>query len=89
MVEQLFPKGSSSNPTEISRLAKQQSELVSKLLHKSREVEKLKKELSMVQRDRASSQCQCRELMARLDKLTVEDDSETARSRELETSVDR
>ncbi len=89
MVQQLFPK-EDGNPIETSmqRTAKQQSELVSELLHKSAEVEKLKMELSMIRKDRVRAQCHCRELMARLDKLT-EDDGEAAWSKEMEASVDR
>ena len=40
-------------------------------------------ELSVIRRDRASAQCECRELMARLDKLTTADgDSEALQSEE-------
>ena len=74
----------------LERTARQQSELASELLHKSRDLEKLKMELWMIRRDRASALCQCRELMARLDKLTTaSDDSEAAQNKELESNVDR
>lgn len=90
-MRQVFPKGNDTNLMEnsVQRSARQQSELASEFLRKSKEVEKFKMELSMLRRDRASAQCECRELMARLDKLaTADGDSEATHNKEQDSSPD-
>lgn len=75
-MKEIFPKNTSSHcpETSVGKLVHQQTELVSELLYNVRETGKAKDELLTLRRNRASTQCRCRELMIELDELKLEDE---------------
>lgn len=79
--DQLFTKDYGKvevSETPVGKLTHQQTELVSELLYKQREVDRLRKEQWMVRQDMATAQHECRKLMARLDELKEEKDDPVA-----------
>lgn len=77
LTNQLFPNdhdNSHTSQTLVGKSVQEQTELVTQLLQRLEEVDKLKAELLTVRQDMVTAQRECRELMAVLDKLTAHQD---------------
>lgn len=72
-MKHLFPEQSVSEDSESETLVQgivyQYTELASKLLYIISELEKSKKDISVLKRDRCAAEYKCRELMAKLRKF--------------------
>lgn len=82
-MKELFPKDGDSNlpDTSVQRIIHEQTELVSEVLYNVKEIEKLKKEVTAIRKERTHIQCQCRELMAKLDEHMKDDNAVSDKER--------
>lgn len=83
VMKELFPKDGDSNlpDTSVQRIIHEQTELVSEVLYNVKEIEKLKKEVTAIRKERTHIQCQCRELMAKLDEHMKDDNAVSDKER--------
>lgn len=75
LMDRLFPEQSGLNETSIQGITHQHAQLASKLHYNITELQKSKNKLLAIKKDRSAAECQCRELMAKLEDLKFEENN--------------
>ena len=75
-MKNMFPKDFDAPPTSVEYMVCQQTRVVSEILHNIEELEKLRRDVSIIRKKRTNIQCSCRELMSELkDPRVVKNDT--------------